>query len=166
MGGSGLITLLLTFGRVVKVGGAVVVVAAWILVPRVADHARVAEAEVLELRHTKGGHRRSDLAHAGFAKAFVRFGGVPLRNDDLTELTAGAGHYIAIGGGAVGGGVGGKGSTHTDRLVVGVGVYRHENQSTAAIHAQIVRAQGGVGRLPGPYAAHGAARGRCRYGSN
>jgi hypothetical protein len=29
-----------------------------------------------------------------------------------------------------------------------VGVYRHENQSTAAIHALIVRAQGGAGRLP------------------
>ena len=74
------------FGRVVKVGGAVMVVAAWILVPRIADHARVAEAEVLKVRHTKGGHRRSDFAHAGFAKAFVRFGGVPLRDDDLAEL--------------------------------------------------------------------------------
>jgi hypothetical protein len=29
-----------------------------------------------------------------------------------------------------------------------VGVYRHQNQSSAAIHAEIVRAQGGVGRLP------------------
>jgi hypothetical protein len=29
-----------------------------------------------------------------------------------------------------------------------VGVYCHENQSTAAIHALIVRAQGGAGRLP------------------
>jgi hypothetical protein len=48
----------------------------------------------------------------------------------------------------VGGGVGRKGATHADRLVVGVGVYRHKNQSAAAIHAQIVRAQGGVGRLP------------------
>ena len=136
------------FGRVVKVGGAVVVIAPWILVPCIADHARVAEAEVLEMRHTKGGHRRSDFAHAGFAKAFVRFGGVPLWDDDLAELAAGTGNHIGIGGGAVGGGVGGKGSTHADRLVVGVGVYRHENQSTAAIHALIVRAQGGVGRLP------------------
>jgi hypothetical protein len=29
-----------------------------------------------------------------------------------------------------------------------VGVYRHENQSSVAIHALIVRAQGGAGRLP------------------
>ena len=100
------------------------------------------------MRHTKGGHRRSDFAHAGFAKAFVRFGGVPLWDDDLAELAAGTGNDIRIGGGAVGGGVGGKRAAHADRLVVGVGVYRHENQSTAAIHALIVRAQGGVGRLP------------------
>ena len=136
------------FGRVVKVGGAVVVVAAWILVPCIADHARVAEAEVLKVRDSECRHRSGDLAHSRLAEAFVRFGGVPLWDDDLAELAAGTGHYIGIGGGAVGGGVGGKGSTHADRLVVGVGVYRHENQSTAAIHALIVRAQGGVGRLP------------------
>ena len=136
------------FGRVVKVVGAVMVIAAWILVPRVANHAGVAESEVLEVRHAKRRHRRSNFAHAGFAEAFVLFGGIPLWDDDLAELAAGAGNHIGIGGGAVGGGVGGKRAAHADRLVVGVGVYRHENQSTAAIHALIVRAQGGAGRLP------------------
>ena len=35
-----------------------------------------------------------------------------------------------------------------DGLVVRVGVHRHEDQSPAAVHPQILRAQGRVGRLP------------------
>ena len=75
-------------------------------------------------------------------------GGVALRDNDLTKLPAGSSDHIGIGCVAMGGGVGGKGATHADRLVVWVGVYRHQNQPAAAIHAVIVRAQGGVGRLP------------------
>ena len=41
------------------------------------------------MRHPERRHGRSDFSHACFAKAFVFFGGVSLRDDDLAELAAG-----------------------------------------------------------------------------
>ncbi len=93
-----------------------------------AHHPGVAIAEVLPLGDAEDAHRPLELAGPDLAEAAVVVGRVHVRDDDLAELAAGAGHedHAVAGLDRLGHRAAGP-----DRLVVGMGVDGHQGRAVA-----------------------------------
>ena len=142
------------FGCCVEIGADVLVEGAWIGILFAPLHPGVAVAEVLPSLYTEGTHRRGNLAHPRFAEPFVLFRRIALWDHDLAELAARARDNDHVGRLAARGGVRCRivrqGATHADRLVIWVGVHRHQEKSPFVVHGCIVRGDSvrRAGRLP------------------
>ena len=117
-------------GRVVEIGLPEV---PRIEVPRPAHHVGVAVAEVLPLGHAELAHRGLELAGPDLAEPPMVVGRVHLLHDDLAHLAAGAGDDDDAVAGLDGLGHRAAGA---DRLVVGVGMDRHERESVRVGHGR------------------------------
>ena len=101
-----------------------------VAVPRPAHHVRVLVAQVLPLGDAERPHRPLQLAGPDLAQAAVVLGRVHLGDDDLAHLAAGAGHEHDAPARAHGEGHRAAGP---DRLVVGVGVHRHQGEHVGGV---------------------------------
>ena len=130
-------------GCCVEIGADVLVEGPWIGILFAPFHPGVAVAEVLPSLHAERAHGCGNLAHPRFAEPFVLFRRIALWDHDLAELAARARDNDHVGRLAARGGVRCRvvrqGATHADRLVIWVGMHRHQEKSPFVVHGCIVR---------------------------